>query len=794
MYIMARGGKINILVVDDQPAKLLSLQAILDELDENVVQARSAEEALKVLLSNEVAVVLVDVCMPRMDGFELAELIRGHPRFKRTAIIFISAVHLTDADRLRGYGLGAVDYIPVPIIPEVLRAKVAVFADLYRKSEELEQLNRNLELRVAQRTSDLEASNARLRDTERRYRELVHALPAAVYTCDAEGRITLYNQAAKELWGCEPVLDQDLWCGSVRILRPDGSELPLGESAMAIALREGRRCGRQEVILERADGSRRNVLPNPEPILDASGAVVGAVDMLLDITEHKAAREALRESEDKFRTLADNMAQLAWMADAGGAVFWVNRRWSEYTGQSPDEAEGRGWMQALHPEHSALVIDKIEGCFRSGEAWEDTFLTRSADGAYRWFLCRAFPTKDNAGRVLRWFGTGTDVTEQREAQQVLARDRESLEALVQQRTSELASTNERLRMADRMATIGTLSTGLGHDMANLLLPVRMRLEAIDMSSVSEGLREDLKAIGSACEYLQRLSKSLRLLALDPEHEDVAHAETDVPSWWDEAEGMIRNGVPRSATLSSEIVRPLPAVRLGKAGLTQIVFNLVQNAGDALVGRSDGRVVISARDDPRTGTVCVCVRDNGPGMDPQTRLRCVEPFFTTKARGMSTGLGLALVAGILKRAHGHMEIESELGRGTEFRIILPTVAAASWVEERAECLPVRRAVISLSDRRLGAYLESVLTGMSYRVRHDVNPGDADVWITTSESSTAETIRGFTSSAPGRRAVVLDAVSGPTDSRGVHRLDSRTKPSQLSARIRELLSDEFVGTTP
>jgi PleD family two-component response regulator len=106
---------VNILLVDDQPAKLLSLEAILSDLGENLIQAGSASDALRILLETDVAVVLVDVCMPNMDGFELAELIRGHPRFERTAIIFISAVHLTDADRLKGYRLGAVDYIPVPI-------------------------------------------------------------------------------------------------------------------------------------------------------------------------------------------------------------------------------------------------------------------------------------------------------------------------------------------------------------------------------------------------------------------------------------------------------------------------------------------------------------------------------------------------------------------------------------------------------------------------------------------------------------------------------------------------------
>jgi signal transduction histidine kinase len=145
----------NILVVDDQPAKLLSYSAILQGLDANLVMAGSAVEALDHLLKTDFAVVLVDVCMPDLDGFELAAMIREHPRFRRTAIIFVSGVHLTDLDRLKGYEYGAVDYVPVPVVPEILRAKVNIFLDLYRKTRQLERLNRDLELRVAERTQEL---------------------------------------------------------------------------------------------------------------------------------------------------------------------------------------------------------------------------------------------------------------------------------------------------------------------------------------------------------------------------------------------------------------------------------------------------------------------------------------------------------------------------------------------------------------------------------------------------------------------------------------------------------------
>ena len=159
---MTRQDPVNILLVDDQLAKLLSHEAILAELGENLLKASSGREALELLLRHEIAVILIDVMMPELDGFELAEMIRDHPRFRKTAIIFISAIQIGDVDRLRGYELGGVDYVPVPVVPAVLRAKVKVFVDLHRKTRELEQLNLELESRVAARTAELERTAARL--------------------------------------------------------------------------------------------------------------------------------------------------------------------------------------------------------------------------------------------------------------------------------------------------------------------------------------------------------------------------------------------------------------------------------------------------------------------------------------------------------------------------------------------------------------------------------------------------------------------------------------------------------
>ena len=181
---MNEPDKVNILLVDDQPAKLLSYEVILEDLGEHLLKARSGREALETLLKNEVAVILVDVCMPELDGFELAAMIRDHPRCQKTAIIFISAIHFTDMDRLRGYEMGAVDYVPVPVVPEMLRAKVKVFAELYRKTRQLENLNQDLEKRVGERTAELEGYAAKLRESERRRSLALAAGQMGSWDCD----------------------------------------------------------------------------------------------------------------------------------------------------------------------------------------------------------------------------------------------------------------------------------------------------------------------------------------------------------------------------------------------------------------------------------------------------------------------------------------------------------------------------------------------------------------------------------------------------------------------------------
>ena len=237
---MSNLNQANILMVDDQPGKLLSYEAILKELGENLLKARSAREALDLLLRHDIAVVLMDVSMPEMDGFELADMMHQHPRFQKTAIIFISAVHLTDLDRIKGYESGAVDYISVPVVPELLRAKVSVFTELHRKTRQLEMLNRELEQRVDERTQQISSLNRQLEQRVAELETIMQVLPVGVAVShDAECRTVTGNAALSELLGVAP--GQNL-----SVIGRDGESLPFE------FYRQGRRLERDDLPLDRS--------------------------------------------------------------------------------------------------------------------------------------------------------------------------------------------------------------------------------------------------------------------------------------------------------------------------------------------------------------------------------------------------------------------------------------------------------------------------------------------------------------------------------------------------------------
>jgi two-component sensor histidine kinase/DNA-binding response OmpR family regulator len=280
--------RVNVLLVDDQPAKLLSYEVILRDLGENLIKTASAREAFECLLKNDVAVVLVDVCMPELDGFQLAAMIREHPRFQKTAIIFISAIHLTDVDRLRGYEMGAVDYVPVPVVPEVLRAKVKVFAELFRKTRQLEQLNLELERRVADRTAELKSSTTRLLQSEQLRGLALAAGQMGSWDWDAVSGEFSWDEGQYRIFGVD--------AGGFR-LSPDNVRALIHPDdwhrlrAAFASVREDGQTFQTELRVHRPNGELRWCIGAVAASIDSAGRVVGLSGVTVDVTDRKSAEE-----------------------------------------------------------------------------------------------------------------------------------------------------------------------------------------------------------------------------------------------------------------------------------------------------------------------------------------------------------------------------------------------------------------------------------------------------------------------------------------------------------------------
>jgi two-component system CheB/CheR fusion protein len=328
---------VNILLVDDQPAKLLSYEAMLSSLGENLIRAHSGKEALELLLRKDVAVIVMDVCMPELDGFELAALIRRHPRYQKTAIIHVSAVNLTDLDRVKGYDSGAVDYVAVPVVPEVLRAKVKVFADVYRQTATLERLHRD--------------AAAKLGQSEERFRVLAETIPSFVWTAGADGTLLWANQRWLRYIGMTLEESRQGW--QERVIHPDDRER--WQLSWSGAARKGEEF-EVEARGQSQDGSFRWLLTRAVPEKDGTGRVTRWFGVTTDIHDQKRLAEGLREADrrkDEFLAMLSHELRNP-LAAIDGALEVVR-----HSRRSPQQAELALERIERQSRHLRRLIDDL---------------------------------------------------------------------------------------------------------------------------------------------------------------------------------------------------------------------------------------------------------------------------------------------------------------------------------------------------------------------------------------------------------------------------------------------------
>ena len=530
----------------------------------------------------------------------------------------------------------------------------------------------------------LRAREADLRASEERYRALFEVSPQVVWFGDANGTITYRNRYWHDYTGLQAA--DTSWESWASVVHPEHRDRVLAEWNEAT---RSARAFETEIPYRRAtDGAYRWFLSKAIPIRDAqSGAVLRWIGIALDIHERKLAETAVAQSEANLRALADNLPALCWMANADGGIFWYNARWYEYTGTTPADMEGWGWQSVHDAQVLPEVLERWTRSIATGLPFVMTFPLKGADGVFRPFLTRVVPVRDGGGRVLRWFGTNTDVTDERRAAEelelrVAERTRELTDALhrLERESAERAHVEEQLRQAQKMEAVGRLTGGVAHDFNNFLTVVTGNLEMIQRRladaepRVRRGLDHAMEGAKRAATLTHRLLAFSRQQPLAPETLDANKLVAGMSD-------LLRRTLGENIAVETVLAGGLWRTIADANQLESAILNLAVNARDAMP--DGGKLTIetanahldeeyaSGREEVRAGQyVMVAVCDTGTGMTPEVVARAFDPFFTTKPVGKGTGLGLAQVYGFMKQTGGHVSIYSESGHGTTVKLYFP----------------------------------------------------------------------------------------------------------------------------
>lgn len=423
--------------------------------------------------------------------------------------------------------------------------------------------------------------------------------------------------------------------------------------------------------------------------------------------------EEIRAAEAQFSIMVETIPQLAWMAEPGGRVFWYNQRWYDYTGSSPKEMAEQGWQAVHDPAVLAAFMTRWQASLKSGEPFEMTLALRAASGEFRPFLTRAAPIRDEAGRVLRWFGTNTDVTAQQNLEMLLERR-------VAERTVELEQANRQLaaqiverekiqsalRQAQRLEAVGQLTSGVAHDFNNLLTVVLGNARRLQKGASDHEQRRRLDMIVQAAERGAKLTAQLlafsRRQKLEPKPVDLNETVSGMHD-------LLQSTMGGSIRIQVRLYPGLWPAMVDPTQIELVVLNLAINARDAMeVGGTltveTANVVLGPPLRPEQPTagdyVMVAVSDTGSGMSDEVLAKAFEPFFTTKSVGKGSGLGLSQVYGLAKQSGGGVRIATRPGHGTSVKVYLPRARAIVQAEPGRRRQPVDRqpkgAIVLLVD--------------------------------------------------------------------------------------------------
>jgi two-component system CheB/CheR fusion protein len=475
------------------------------------------------------------------------------------------------------------------------------------------------------------------------FRLLVKELPAAVYSCDAKGYITFYNDAAAKLWGRKPVISKERWCGSSKLFKPDGSPIPLDKCPMAITIKESRSIVSEEIIIERPDGSRSNVLVNPHPEYGLNGELTGAINMLFDITEQVKAKNIIEESEKKFRQMAELMPQKVWTSDAMGHKNYFNKTLLNYAGMSTQELEGEGWEKIMHPEDWENNKKQWEESLRTGKIYEAENRLLRKDGKYLWHLTQAVPVKDKNDNIVMWVGSKTEIDSMK---------------------------MEEIRKGDFIKMVS-------HELKTPVTSIKGYVQLLLMMTEDLYSEQNPSLVKDSLTRIDRqIIKLTRLIAemLDLTRIEANRLELQTELFdLNTLVGEIIEDIRYTNTSHViKLVQDVHCMVMGDKGrIEQVLINLVANA----IKYSPDFGPIEVRIDIiQNNQVAVSVKDQGIGIEETEHKKIFDRFYRVDGKSEQTfpgfGIGLFIANEIIERHNGFIKIESEKGKGSTFTFILP----------------------------------------------------------------------------------------------------------------------------
>ncbi len=538
------------------------------------------------------------------------------------------------------------------------------------------QANRNNEgtidgiLFFATDVTELVLARKKSEESENRYKDLIQNLPIATVSSDFEGRIQLYNKAAVDLWGREPDIEKDKWCGSWKLYCKDGNPLPDEIAPMAITIKEGRKTTPEEIIVERPNGTKVNVLINPIPYKDSTGRVIGIVNMGIDITESKKANENLRNLNKElsdYKYALDESSIVA-ITNHKGIITHANDNFCKISKFSRNELIGQDHLIVSSGYHSDEFIKNLWQTIAQGKVWKGQLKNKAKDGSIYWVETIITPFLNEQGKPYQYVATRFDITKIKEAEENLQKKKEELDLLnkeKEKRASELSLSNKELVKTNK--ELDRFVYSVSHDLRSPLTSILGLISFIEEDSREPDTLEHIKMIRSSITRLDGFIKNI--LSYSQNNRTGLHTQKiPIKKTLNEIVDTVLN-IKEASGISFKIdIDEQHPFYSNWHRFNTVLENLVSNAIKYHTKEASGRYL------KMTGTSCkeelkLSISDNGIGIDPEFHDKIFEMFYRLPGNNDGNGLGLYIVKETLEKMQGTIEIQSEKGVGTTFNIKL-----------------------------------------------------------------------------------------------------------------------------